>query len=173
MAESIRTRVENLRREFDDAFALPRAYTSSDQERFLFFEVGDEPYAVRITQLATMLTDAAITAVTQIPGLLGLVGLRGELVTLYSLQELFGQGRGSVPGRFVLISSEYRNVGFSVSSVNTYRSVPLTSVSAFADKNARSYIKEILSFDNQTRHVIDFSALVSSLRSSLPGSSRS
>jgi len=165
MPESYASRVEALRRDFDGEFVLPPPQTEVAQEKFLFFDVVDNPYAIRMTELFILLTHATITSVANsVSGLIGLVGLRGELVAVYSLQELLGYGRETDPERFLLIGSEFSNVAFSVSDVETYHSISPNNIAAFADAHSRPYIKEILSFEEQIRHVISFSALVRSVR---------
>lgn len=89
--EGLNRRLEELRRAFDDSFALPALPQDVDQEDMLGIRVGSLHFAVRVNDLAGVHACRKIVALPEsVDGLLGVVGLRGRLVAVYDLAELLG-----------------------------------------------------------------------------------
>jgi chemotaxis signal transduction protein len=89
--EGLNRRLEELRRAFDDSFALPALPQEVDQEDMLGIRVGSLQFAVRVNDLAGVHACRKIVALPEsVEGLLGVVGLRGRLVAVYDLAELLG-----------------------------------------------------------------------------------
>jgi chemotaxis signal transduction protein len=78
-----------LRAAFDRAFAEPFRLDAPASESLLAIRAGNEPFALRLAEIAGLFADRKISHVPgNMPALLGLAGFRGALVPVYSLQVL-------------------------------------------------------------------------------------
>jgi purine-binding chemotaxis protein CheW len=88
-------RTAELRRAFDDAFALPPPVAGEAAvEPVLMLTVGGDPYAVRVTEVAGFEKARPLLVLPgATPHLLGLAGLRGRLMPVFSLATVMGYRR--------------------------------------------------------------------------------
>ncbi len=94
---------DQLRRAFDRSFAAVERVDSGDGLDVLAVRVASGRYALRVSELAGLFKDRAVTPVpSPDPDLLGLAGLRGTIVPVYDLRSLLGQPRGEPPRWLVL-----------------------------------------------------------------------
>ena len=85
--------VETLRQAFDRGFASPPADASQAFEDVLTIRLGDAPFALRLSEAAGLYADRRIVPFpSPVPEFLGLAGLRGQLVPVYHLGVILGQG---------------------------------------------------------------------------------
>ena len=69
-----------LRAAFDCTFALPPSLASPEFEDLLTIRVVGDPYAIRLGDIAEVVTDRSIVPVPAVtPDLLGLAGIRGGI----------------------------------------------------------------------------------------------
>jgi chemotaxis signal transduction protein len=84
-------RAAELRREFDRSFANPPSVEESAKQDLLAIRLGEQPVALRLSDIAGLFADKKITPV---PGagqfLLGIAGFRGAIAPVYDLQRLLG-----------------------------------------------------------------------------------
>ncbi len=85
--------VAELRREFDAAFAAaPQAGTAA-RENLLAVRIGGDGFALRVSQIAGLYVDKAITPLASpLPELIGVAGFRGRAAPVYDLAALLGYG---------------------------------------------------------------------------------
>jgi chemotaxis signal transduction protein len=85
------SRALELRAEFDRSFAeAPRSVQASLQD-FLAIQVGTDPYAVRLADIAGLFADRRITRLaTPERAFLGIAGVRGAVVPVYDLGAFLG-----------------------------------------------------------------------------------
>lgn len=101
------TRVEELRRAFDRAFADPPATAVTRFEELLAIGLGDAPFALRLREVAGLFADKPITRVpSPIPELLGIAGFRGVAVPVYDLRALLGLGSAERPRWTLLVTAK-------------------------------------------------------------------
>lgn len=100
--DHLRARLHALRSAFDQSFARSRQPPETDGTDFLLIRVAGEPYAVRLTEVAALEADRAITPVpSEAPALLGVAGLRGALVAVFDLAQLLGHSSAGSAGQRV------------------------------------------------------------------------
>jgi purine-binding chemotaxis protein CheW len=95
-------RLDELKSQFDAAFAALPAARATEFEDLLSIAIGPERYMVRLSQVAGLYLDCAITALpSAMPHLLGVSEFRGELVAVYDLAAVLGYPRAD-RARFLL-----------------------------------------------------------------------
>ena len=91
---------ENLRTAFDQAFAAPLQAREAHLQAFLGIRLSGDPYALRLDEISSLLTNKPITALPgDTPHLLGIGGFRGNLVPVYDLRGLMGYPISRAPAR--------------------------------------------------------------------------
>jgi purine-binding chemotaxis protein CheW len=94
----------SMRREFDRGFSKPAHHKTSTLQNYLGIRLGDDPYAIRVNDIAGLYADHPIMPLlSQSPSLLGLVGLRGQIVPAYDLASLYGYVRKTAPRWMILL----------------------------------------------------------------------
>jgi purine-binding chemotaxis protein CheW len=91
---------------FDQTFAEAPRSDASPEDDFLAVSIGGDPYAIRLSEVAGLLSDRRVT---WLPGsvteLIGLMSLRGVLVPVYDFRALLGYPRGAVPRWFLIAAA--------------------------------------------------------------------
>lgn len=81
----------DLRRAFDEAFALPPAPPSAPPQMWLGLRAGDASYAIRLSEVTRLAAGIRWTPVpSSAVSLIGIVGLAGVPVPVYDLARLMG-----------------------------------------------------------------------------------
>jgi chemotaxis signal transduction protein len=94
-----------LRREFDDAFARVPHVDRADGVKLLAVVVGQDPHAMRLSEIAGLFVDRRITPVPgPLPELLGVAHVRGVLVPVYDLRLVLGYPAGPPP-RWLVVAA--------------------------------------------------------------------
>lgn len=82
---------EQMRRTFDEAFAVPPAPARREETRYLAVRVGGATYGIPMGELAGIYHQRKVVAVPGGHGaMLGIAGIQGRLVAVYSLAKLLG-----------------------------------------------------------------------------------
>jgi chemotaxis signal transduction protein len=98
-------RAGELRSAFDSAFAVPLRADAAMKHDLLAIRVGEEPCAIRLSEVTGLFVDRKITRVpASNAALLGIAGFRGALVPVYSLRALLGQFGARAP-RWLVIAA--------------------------------------------------------------------
>ncbi|MFA5885486.1 MAG: chemotaxis protein CheW [Acidimicrobiia bacterium] len=117
-----------LRRQFDSEFARAPQTESVPFEDFLAIRVGVEPYALRLTEVAGLVADKAVTRLPGAPpGLLGISGFRGEIVSVFDLRVLLGSAGGEPP-RWLVLTAADSTVGLAFDQFEGHVRVPQDAV---------------------------------------------
>jgi len=105
-ADRARDLAATLRRAFDDSFAAPARARSDEVERLLLLRIGDDAYALKLSEIAGLTTARKLVPLPSTIGeVLGVVGIRGEIVPVYGLAALLGyESVASAPRWFVLLA---------------------------------------------------------------------
>jgi chemotaxis signal transduction protein len=108
-------RAAELRREFDRSFAVSPAVEDSAKHDLLAIRLGEQHFALRLSDIAGLFADKKITP---IPGasefLLGIAGFRGAIAPVYDLERLLGYP-GSPAPRWLVVAAA-APVGFAFSA---------------------------------------------------------
>jgi chemotaxis signal transduction protein len=154
-----------LRREFDQGFALPARATDETLEDVLVIRVGSESYIVRAGELSGVAENRKLSPVpSSAPDLLGLVSVRGLLVPVFGLPSLLGYATDSESFRWLLLVGTDEPVALAFHALTGFNRLPR---SAFSPAAGPGPTRETASFDGQVRVVIGVSTLVTSIRERL------
>jgi len=157
--------VEELRREFDAAFARPAREVARDTEDLLEIRVAGSAYALRVAELAGVSAGHRITAVpsTQ-PALLGLVGIRGVLVPVFDLARLLGESALEEAPRWVALSQGDSPVGLAFASVEGHLPVGPSALQASAGGDY-ALVEQLVRTEAGLRPIVSVGKVLSLLRS--------
>jgi purine-binding chemotaxis protein CheW len=161
-ASSLSERAAALRREFDQAFALPPRAEAVATEDFLAVRIGVEACALRLGEVAGLYADRKITPV---PGggaaQLGIAGFRGTILPVYSLQALLGRPAPELPRWLVVVAGAPVALGFEAfqGHLRVAREAVLTQQSAERRFHARQYIRA----QSLVRPVIELASVLDAL----------
>jgi chemotaxis signal transduction protein len=88
---ALRTRVDTLRRAFDESFSRPFADATTNMRELLTVICAGERFAVEAAELTAVESARTVVALPGAArGCLGLAGVRGKLVAVYPLAQLVG-----------------------------------------------------------------------------------
>ena len=98
-------RAKALRDGFDRSFAEPARFDMTPMQDLLSIRVGDDIFAIRLSEIAGLHADKKITWLPGgDPALLGLAGFRGTMYPVYSLATLLGRPAEASP-RWLVIAA--------------------------------------------------------------------
>jgi chemotaxis signal transduction protein len=93
----LESRVAELRRGFDESFAVPPQMHDAALEQMLAITLQGERYAIRINEISGLAVPKGkvLPVPSSVPELLGLTGIRGTVVPVFSLALLLGFGQSA------------------------------------------------------------------------------
>lgn len=159
------TSVIELKRTFDQTFAEAPPVEGRPHDDLLAVSVAGDPYAIRLPEVAGLVSDSKIT---WLPGsdaaLLGLMGLRGTLVPVYDLRLVLGYPRAPVP-RWFLIAA-VTQVALAFDRFEGHLRVAREAVSPDAAPRAANqspYLHEVVRIDQLVRPVIHLPSVLNQI----------
>jgi chemotaxis signal transduction protein len=163
--EGLEQRLDDLRRSFDESFAVPSWPEEIDQEDMLGIQVGSGQFAVRVSELAGVHASRKIVGLPgAIVGLLGVVGIRGKLVAAYRLSDLLGSGSAEGRPRWMLVCRGDSHVGLTIEALDGYMRVSSSLVHAARNEEGLSeHVREILQHKGVTRGVLSISSILATI----------
>ena len=121
-------RVAELRHAFDSAFALTPSTERAQTDEVLAIRVGQDAYALRLTEVSGLIADKAITRLpASIPTLLGLMSSRGAIVSVYDLARLLGSSTDDAP-RWVVLTAADPTIGLAFEHFDGFMRVPQDAI---------------------------------------------
>jgi chemotaxis signal transduction protein len=119
-----------LRKIFDQARAAPFFSGAEEKtEELLAIRVSRDAYAIRVSEIAGLITDRRIVAFpSPVPELLGVAGIRGALVPVYSLAMLLGYNAETERTRWLALCEIEEPVALGFSDFEAYLRVPLAQL---------------------------------------------
>jgi chemotaxis signal transduction protein len=105
MTDEPLSRATALRAAFDRSFAEPSRLDMTPMEDLLAVRVGDDVFAIRLSEIAGLYADKKVTRVPGgDPALLGIAGFRGMIQPVYGLTTLLGRPAEAAP-RWMVIAA--------------------------------------------------------------------
>ena len=136
------SRASQLRLAFDSAFALPPSVASPPGEDLLTIRVAGDPYAIRLTDIAEILTERRIVAVPSVtPDLLGLAGIHGGIVPVFGLSSILGYAPDPGSPRWMVLCSSEEPFALAFSDFEGYLRLPTSAL--HADENFRTTHEQV------------------------------
>jgi chemotaxis signal transduction protein len=135
-------RASNMRAAFDRSFAEARRPEAPAVEGLLAIRIGSEPYALRLSEIAGLYADRAVTRLPgDAPALLGIAGFRGAIVPVYDLPALLGH-RPAETTRWLAMAAG-PPVAFAFAALDGHLRVALDAIVPRAtDEWPRQHIRE-------------------------------
>lgn len=95
---TVRTRAQQLRAEFDNAFAAAPQPDPGERVDLLAIRCAEHGFALPLSGVLAVLTDRKLVPVpSPAPALLGLIGVRRLVAPVYDLRALLGYAAGTAP----------------------------------------------------------------------------
>jgi chemotaxis signal transduction protein len=123
-------RVRELRENFDQSFAGATEVEHVVQLDFLAIRVAGDPYALRLSEVASLHSDRRlVSAPSLLPELLGLTGFRGVLTPVYDLGTALGYRAGSL-AKWLVIARWASPIAFAFETFDAHLRTPIDHVSS-------------------------------------------
>jgi purine-binding chemotaxis protein CheW len=156
------TSARALRAEFDSSFARAPAVESDPSEDFLVVRVGEEPYAMRLSDVAGLYAGRVVTALPGSPlSLVGVTALGGAVVAVYDLCVLLG-GAGGWSHPWMVLTSVDTQVALAFNQFEGHISVPRRAV---ARSDGETGDLAVVTVAGIVRPIVAVPALLESIRS--------
>ena len=158
-----------LRMAFDSSFALPPSVASPQGEDLLAIRVAGDPYAIRLIDIAEIVTDRRIVAIPSFtPDLLGLTGIHGGIIPVFGLSSILGYAPDPGSPRWMILCSSEEPFALAFSDFEGYLRLPTSAL--HADENVRAtseqvkYVSQIASTQDGVRAIIDVPLIMATIR---------
>lgn len=159
-------RADELRRSFDSAFAAPLKDAARETVDCIGIRLGDERYAVRLSQIGGLHTDIRITPCpSTAPALVGIAGIRGTLAAVYDLAAMLGYAPS--PARWLVLANG-ADLALAFTAFEEHLSFEPAAIAGSGGAQSRPYIAEIAQRRGQVWPIVDIDALVATIRKQLP-----
>jgi purine-binding chemotaxis protein CheW len=161
-------RAEALRLAFDRSFAEERRGDTPSNESLLAFDLGAEPYALRLSEIAGIFVDRKIT---RLPGgataLLGFAGFRGAIVPAYDLHVLLGRAPTETPRWLALASGA--PVALAFETFAGHMRVPREAIlPRDGDDQPGRLARDVASADGVVRPIVHLASVIDTILKQRP-----
>ena len=158
-----------LRAAFDRTFGLPPLLVAAEVEDLLLVRVAGVPYAIRLLDIAQIVSGRSVVAVPAVtPDLLGLAGIHGGIVPVFGLASVLGYGPDSGSPRWMIVCGTGEPIALAFSDLEGYLQLPTSALTA--DENFRAtgehvkYVDQVASTPDGVRAVISIPLIVAAIR---------
>jgi chemotaxis signal transduction protein len=151
------SRLERLKREFDDGFAAPPAPRPAAHVGLLVVRVAGRDLALRTAELAGLLRPRRIVPLpAEDPAVIGVAGIRGRVVAVYSLASLLGHKDDAPPEWLVLVGPD--PIAWSFARFLGHHQVEQGEITAAVE--TRGHLAELARISGTVLPVIDVKSLL-------------
>lgn len=156
-------RVAELRRAFDQNFAVPVRTASADLISLIAIGLGSEAFVLRADQIMGIARlPRIVPAPSRIQELMGIAGMRGTLVPVFSLAALLGLPRSGECAWLALVHPE-SPAGLAFDALGGQLVVGRAHL--YEDENpACRYVRQLVQIGDDVRPVIHVPSLMEALR---------
>lgn len=158
-----------LRQAFDRTFALPPSLASPEVEDLLTIRVAGDPYAIRLLDIAGIVTGRRVVSVPAVtPDLLGLAGIHGGVVPVFGLSSILGYGPDPGSPRWMILCGSEEPIALAFSDFEGYLRLPTSAL--HADENFRAtrehvkYVTQVATTPDGVRAVISVPLIMAAIR---------
>lgn len=165
---TLHDRAAELRARFDETFSRPPRADGGGLIDLLAIRVGEDPYALRLSDIAGLHADTPVTWVpTPVRAQLGIASFRRRLVPVFDLRLLLGTPGGDSPCWLVL-TSRVPTVAIAFDLFEGHEQV--TSADIVGDDHAGQSAarpRELVRIGDTTRAIIDIVSITDSITDSI------
>ena len=157
-----------LRESFDRAFAEPPRPVSLAMEGFLAVRSGSSPYAIRLSEIASVHRAHTLTPFPGAdPWLLGMAGFRGTPAPVYDLRAALGHAGGPVPRWLVLVRAPSL-VGFAFDHLDAQFRVAAAEITPGTSReHSRPFLDGMVRSQHTTHFIIRIAAVLEAIAARL------
>ena len=154
----------DLRRAFDETFAVAPDTAARDVRDFLAIRVGGGRYALRVSDLTGLEGRRKITPLPSTDAaLLGIAGTQGRLVPVFRLAALIGGGGAQEDAAWLAICGPDEPVGLAFAALDGHLRVPAAALH-HPGKHDHAYVREAIRLPSEVRYVLDVPAILAAIR---------
>jgi purine-binding chemotaxis protein CheW len=158
------SRLEELKRSFDQSFAEAPWRETEQAESFLSIRVGSQAYAVLLSQASGLYVDRKVVG---LPGpvteLLGMAGFRGTVIPVFDLGACLGYGLSDA-GRWMLLVGKNELIGLAFQEFDGYLRTPRDVARQESGEEMREHVSEVVVVGGIIRPVINLVSVVQALK---------
>jgi purine-binding chemotaxis protein CheW len=158
-----------LRQAFDRTFASPPSLASPEVEDLLTIRVAGDPYAIRLLDIAEIVTERKVVSVPSVtPDLLGLAGIRGGIVPVFGLSSILGYGPDPGSPRWMILCGFEEPIALAFSEFEGYLRLPTSALhedeNFCATREHVKYVNQVASTPAGARAVINIALIMATIR---------
>lgn len=161
-------KIAEMRRLFDESFAVASAGRPAALEPMLAIGAGGEPFALRVREISGLAVnnEKVVPVPSRVPELLGLTGIRGVVIPVFSLARLLGFDAEGGPTRWLVFAGERQTpIALAFETMERLFEVSSSEIFARQDASAHRYVGATVRTDTTLRGVISIPALVEHIKS--------
>jgi len=153
-----------LRRAFDRSFADAPASVTPAFTSFLAVRIGDNPYAIELSELAGLHRDRTVVpASSPDREFLGIASVRGAMVPVYDLRALLGYPSDGIAPRWLVLSRAPSLVGLAFDLFEAYLRTPSDEVPAPEPGAARLHVRGVVRAGDAVRPLIHVASVLEAI----------
>jgi chemotaxis signal transduction protein len=160
-------KVAEMRRLFDDSFAMARPGQVAELEPMLAIILEGKPFALRVREISGVaeIRGKLVPVPSRVPELIGLIGVRGIVVPVFSLAKLLGFDSQHGEASWLVFCGEAQApIALAIDQMEYLFKVANTEMFTRDEAFGYSYINATVSDGTMLRSVISISVLVEYIR---------
>jgi chemotaxis signal transduction protein len=156
-----------MRQAFDRSFAEPPRSELRETESFLAVRLGNDRYAIRLTETAGLFADRKVIRLpSPIPELRGIAGLRGAVLPVYDLAALLGYPSASAVRWLVVAKGA--SVAFAFEAFDGQLRIDLTAVVSHDGGTSREHVREVARTADLIRPIVNLPSVLAAIGQRMP-----
>jgi chemotaxis signal transduction protein len=161
--QDLARRAADLREAFDRGFAQERRPDLTVMQSLLAFNLGGEPYAMRLTEIGNVVSGRKITPVPDAAAsLLGFAGLRGAITPVYDLHVLLGRPPCETPRWLALAAAAPVMLAFETFDGHL-RVTPDAILPREGGERADRLVREVVMVDGAARSIVHLPSVIDAI----------
>jgi purine-binding chemotaxis protein CheW len=160
-------KVEEMRRLFDESFALAPPEQVTEPEPMLAITLEGEPFALRVREILGLAVkkEEIVPVPSRVPELLGLTGVRGIVVPVFSLARLLGFNSENGQVHWLVFCGERQSpIALAIESMERLFEAPKTAIFMRKEDLGHRYVNATVCVGTSSRGLISISALVEHIK---------
>ena len=159
-----------LRHAFDRSFAEPSRDGRTTTDDFLMVRIGSDSYAIRLSDVAGLFLDKAITRLpTRYPALVGTAGFRGSILPVYELAVLLGCPPTTALSRWMVLAAK-TPVALTLNGFDGHLRIArqASAPRASGSEPLRPHLREVVRTPDGVRPILNLQSVVNAIKHQLP-----
>jgi chemotaxis signal transduction protein len=158
-------RAAELRRHFDDSFAVAPRTDTPLLEDFLAVRIAGDPFALRRIDVSGLLAGRQpVKLPSACPEFMGIVGSRGRIVPVYNLRALLGYPRQENL-RWAVLAASGDCLGLAFDEYEGYLRIPISRVAPPDQPGMMpQHVRDVARCEDSARPILDLSSIVDAIR---------